>query len=90
MRGEVDLLYVTPERFRSPDFEQALAGLRVTRMAVDEAHCISQWARLPARLLAAGRVPPQAGGPPTIALTATATPRVAEDIVRLWACATRW
>lgn len=83
-RGELDLLYVTPERFRSPAFRDALPRLRIARMAVDEAHCVSQWGHdfrpdysrlgLYRRLL---------GSPPAVALTATATPRVAEDIVRL-------
>ncbi|MEZ6013802.1 MAG: ATP-dependent DNA helicase RecQ [Planctomycetota bacterium] len=82
-RGEYDLLFVTPERFRSAAFLAALPALRITRLAVDEAHCISQWghdfrpdySRLGlyrASLLA--RVP-------TVALTATATPDVADDIV---------
>ena len=42
VRNELDLLYVTPERFRSPDFQAALPGLRVVRMAVDETPCVSQ------------------------------------------------
>ena len=86
-RGELDLLYVTPERFRSPAFRALEAELPVTRLAVDEAHCISQWGhdfrpdysrlgRYRARL--AGHRP---GPLPTIALTATATPRVTRDIV---------
>jgi len=80
-RGRIDLLYVTPERFRSPAFLDALPRLPIARLAVDEAHCISQWghdfrpdySRLGAyrRLL---------GSPPTVALTATATPAVAADI----------
>ncbi len=82
-RGEFDLLYVTPERFRSPDFLERLPRLRITRLAVDEAHCISQWGhdfRPDYSRLARYRA--LLGNPPTIALTATATPRVAEDITR--------
>ena len=82
-RGEYDLLYVTPERFRSPLFLEKLDQLGITRLAVDEAHCISQWGHdfRPdySRLSEYRRL---LGDPPTIALTATATPRVAEDIQR--------
>ncbi len=79
--GELDLLYVTPERFRSPTFLELLPRMNVVRFAVDEAHCISQWGHdfRPdySRLAIARRL---AGDPPAIALTATATPRVATDI----------
>lgn len=80
-RGEYDLLYVTPERFRSPLFRELLPSLGITRLAVDEAHCISQWGhdfRPDYSRLSDYRA--LLGDPPTIALTATATPRVAEDI----------
>ncbi|MEM9380968.1 MAG: ATP-dependent DNA helicase RecQ [Planctomycetota bacterium] len=82
VRGDVDLLYVTPERFRQPDFGEALPDLPVTRLAVDEAHCISQWGhdfRPDYSRLGAYRS--RLGDVPTIALTATATPAVADDIV---------
>lgn len=82
VRGEFDLLYITPERFRSPVFRGLLSQLRVTRLAVDEAHCISQWGhdfRPDYSRLSEYRA--LLGDPPTIALTATATPRVAEDIL---------
>jgi ATP-dependent DNA helicase RecQ len=84
VRGELELLYVTPERFRSADFLAALPRLCVARLAVDEAHCVSQWGhdfRPDYSQLASYRA--RLGNPPTIALTATATTRVAEDIVRL-------
>jgi ATP-dependent DNA helicase RecQ len=83
-RGQWKLLYVTPERFRSADFQSILPRLRIVRMAVDEAHCVSQWGhdfRPDYSRLAEYRA--RIGNPPAIALTATATPRVAEDIVRL-------
>ena len=83
-RGELELLYVTPERFRSADFQAVLPRLRVVRLAVDEAHCVSQWGhdfRPDYSRLAEYRA--RIGDPPTIALTATATPRVAADIVEL-------
>ena len=80
-RGEFDLLFITPERFRQPDFQEALPSLEVSRLAVDEAHCISQWGhdfRPDYSRLGAYRA--RLGSVPTIALTATATPEVAEDI----------
>ncbi len=78
---ELRLLYVSPERFLSPLFSSALQRNRVALFAVDEAHCISQWGHdfrpeyreLLARFLAF----PSAR---RMALTATATPRVADDI----------
>ncbi|MCE9596240.1 MAG: RecQ family ATP-dependent DNA helicase [Planctomycetes bacterium] len=85
-RGELALLYVTPERFRSDDFAACLPSLRIARLAVDEAHCVSQWGhdfRPDYSRLAEYRS--RCGDPPTIALTATATRRVAEDIVRMLA-----
>ena len=42
-RGDYRLVYVAPERFRSPSFLSAIAGVRVPLLAVDEAHCISAW-----------------------------------------------
>jgi ATP-dependent DNA helicase RecQ len=83
-RGELALLYVTPERFRSSDFQTAMPRLKIARLAVDEAHCVSQWGhdfRPDYSRLAEYRA--RIGDPPTIALTATATPRVAQDIVEL-------
>lgn len=81
--GQYALLYVTPERFRKPEFLEVLAKRQVALLAVDEAHCVSEWGhdfrpdytRLDEfrRLL---------GNPTTIALTATATPDVQADIVR--------
>jgi len=81
-RGAYDLLYVTPERFRKPEFLNALATRRTLLLAVDEAHCISQWGHdfRPdySRLADIRR---HLGDPLTVALTATATPRVQQDIV---------
>jgi len=81
--GELDLLYVTPERFRSPAFQELEAKLPITRLAVDEAHCISQWGHdFRPDYSRLGLYRARLGNPPTIALTATATERVAGDIVR--------
>lgn len=79
--GEFDLLFITPERFRQPDFQEALPALRVSRLAVDEAHCISQWGHdFRPDYSRLGEYRKRLGAVPTIALTATATPEVAEDI----------
>ena len=81
-RGELDLLYVTPERFRSPRFLESIPRLQVERLAVDEAHCISQWGHdFRPDYSRLGEYRGLLGTPPTIALTATATPAVADDIV---------
>lgn len=75
------LLYVTPERFRSPAFLEALPDLRVERLAVDEAHCISEWGHdFRPDYWRLGAIRELLGNPPTMALTATATPKVAADI----------
>ncbi len=80
--GRFDLVYIAPERLRSPRFLEAVARTQVTLLAIDEAHCISQWGHdfRPdyARL---GELRKALGNPPTIALTATATPPVRQDIV---------
>ncbi|MCL4140040.1 UNVERIFIED_CONTAM: hypothetical protein GTU68_051038 [Idotea baltica] len=79
--GELDLLFITPERFRSPSFLNVLPNLNVTRLAVDEAHCISHWGHdFRPDYHRLGIYRQLLGSPPTIALTATATPDVAQDI----------
>ncbi|MEZ5965738.1 MAG: ATP-dependent DNA helicase RecQ [Planctomycetota bacterium] len=80
-QGEVKLLYVTPERFRTPGFLDTVRACGVSLFAVDEAHCVSQWGhdfRPDYRNL--GDIRAALGDPPCIALTATATPRVQTDI----------
>ena len=81
--GKFDLLYVTPERFRKPDFLAALESRHVVLLAVDEAHCISEWGHdfRPdyTRLTEIRKI---LGAPPTLALTATATPDVQQDIIQ--------
>lgn len=81
--GRYSLLYVTPERFRKEEFRAVLASRRVALLAVDEAHCISEWGHdfRPdySRLC---EIREWIGKPTTIALTATATPDVQRDILR--------
>jgi len=80
--GRYTLLYVTPERFRKPEFLDVLSKRDITLLAVDEAHCISAWGhdfRPDYTRLAELRA--LMGNPTTIALTATATPRVQADII---------
>ena len=81
--GHHCLLYVTPERFRKPEFLDVIAKRDIRLLAVDEAHCISEWGHdfRPdyTRLAEFRKI---LGYPATIALTATATPEVQQDIVR--------
>ncbi len=82
-RGQFDLLYVTPERFRKPDFVQHIRRRRIHLLAVDEAHCISQWGHdFRPDYTRLREIRSTLGQPTTIALTATATPDVQQDIVR--------
>ena len=80
--GELDLLYISPERLSAPGFWEALASWPVSFFAVDEAHCISQWGHdfRPDYLALSGLVErfPQC---PVAAFTATATPEVERDIL---------
>ena len=81
--GKYRLLYVTPERFRKPEFIQVIGRREVRLLAVDEAHCISEWGhdfRPDYTRLREFRS--LIGNPTTIACTATATPEVQADIVR--------
>ena len=84
LSGTGKLLYVSPERLEQQRFIEHFRRMRVGLIAVDEAHCVSQWGydfRPPyLRIAAIRQYQPQV---PLIALTATATPAVADDIVRL-------
>jgi ATP-dependent DNA helicase RecQ len=82
-RGEVKLLYLAPERFDYGNIAQRLNQLGVSLLAVDEAHCISQWGHdFRPSYLRVAEARKKIGSPPTVALTATATPEVREDICR--------
>lgn len=81
-KGDFKLLYVTPERFRKPEFLKAIEGRKIQLLAVDEAHCISQWGHdFRPDYSRVGEFRALLGNPPTIALTATATPEVQKDIL---------
>ena len=76
------IAYVTPERLGEPRFRERLASVRVALFVVDEAHCISQWGHdfRPA-YLGLGEAVRALGNPPVLALTATAPPKVKDDIL---------
>jgi ATP-dependent DNA helicase RecQ len=80
-RGELRLLYVAPERFNNERFLAQLAGVAIAVFAVDEAHCISEWGHnfRPDYLKLAQRAR-ELGAERVLALTATATPAVVDDI----------
>lgn len=86
IQGEYDLIYMAPERLMSTSGSRLLRQLDVARFAIDECHCISEWGhdfRPEYRML--GQLRDQFAGrfanTPIVALTATATPRVREDIL---------
>jgi ATP-dependent DNA helicase RecQ len=82
-QGEYELIYATPERMEKPEFVEALACVPggVKLLAIDEAHCISKWGHdLRPAYRRVGRFRRDLGSPPTIALTATATPAVRRNI----------
>jgi ATP-dependent DNA helicase RecQ len=82
--GELDLLYVAPERLMSPDFLQRLAELPIALIAIDEAHCVSQWGHdFRPEYAALGELRTHFADVPLIALTATADPHTREDIVHV-------
>ncbi|TCO05378.1 RecQ family ATP-dependent DNA helicase [Natronoflexus pectinivorans] len=79
--GEVKFLYLSPERLSTPVFLEKLQHLKVNLLAIDEAHCISQWGYdfRPGYLKIAD-VREHLPNVPVLALTATATPKVVDDI----------
>jgi ATP-dependent DNA helicase RecQ len=82
-RNQYKLLYIAPERFYNKEFKQVLKDIQVSLFAIDEAHCISQWGHdfRPSYLKLCEAIE-LVGNPPVMALTATATPEVREDIVK--------
>src|SRR5271167_1821985 len=81
MKGNLQFLFIAPERLRVPGFPEMLAKRKPSLIAIDEAHCISQWGhdfRPDYRML--GQYLPTLRPAPALALTATATPQVQKDI----------
>ena len=79
--GDVKLLYVSPERLGSELFQNKLRHMHVSLITVDEAHCISQWGYdFRPSYLEIANIRKLLPGVPVLALTATATPQVVEDI----------
>jgi ATP-dependent DNA helicase RecQ len=80
--GHYSLVYVAPERLRNSKFLDAIRSTPVQLLAIDEAHCISEWGHdFRPDYQRLGKFREALGGVQTIALTATATPRVRQDIV---------
>lgn len=80
--GALRLLYVAPERFGNDNFMRMLHGMPISLLAIDEAHCLSQWGHdFRPDYLRLGRVRQELGNPQTVALTATATENVRQDIL---------
>ena len=80
--GKIKILYVTPERFRIPEFAESIKNANISLLAVDEAHCISEWGHdFRPDYSRISEFREMIGNPLTIALTATATPEVQQDII---------
>ncbi len=83
VQGKTRLVYASPERLRNQRFMEALRGNSVSMVAVDEAHCISQWGHdFRPDYLRISQAIRTIGRPQIIALTATATEKVRSDIVQ--------
>src|SRR5688572_23974468 len=81
--GGGEILYLTPERFKDREFFEHLLTRKVALFIVDEAHCVSQWGHdFRPDYLTLGSVVKRLGRPPVLALTATATQEVRDDIAR--------
>src|ERR1035437_1025473 len=82
-RGDVKMLYVAPERFDVGSAAERLKEVGVSLLAIDEAHCISEWGHdFRPSYLRVAQVRERLGWPPAVALTATATQHVRADIAR--------
>ena len=83
--GEYRLIYVSPERLESQGFCSRLLGMHVSIIAVDEAHCVSQWGHdfRPSYRFISDFINKLERRPVVMALTATATERVKKDVINL-------
>nr|WP_246345737.1 ATP-dependent DNA helicase RecQ [Conexibacter arvalis] len=80
--GSATVVFAAPERFASVAFRNAIAQRSIALFVVDEAHCVSEWGHdFRPDYLRLAQVVADLGHPPTMACTATATPKVAEEIV---------
>lgn len=80
--GELDLLYIAPERLMSDEFLSRLSDIPIALFAIDEAHCVSQWGHdFRPEYIQLGRLRRHFPGIPLIALTATADPQTRNDIL---------
>ena len=81
-QGGIQLLYISPERFNAPGFLDYLKSLDISFFAIDEAHCISEWGHdFRPDYLSLAAIAREFPGVAIAAFTATATPKVADDIV---------
>jgi ATP-dependent DNA helicase RecQ len=82
--GRLDFAYVAPERLALDGFSSMLDGLKLSVIAIDEAHCVSQWGHdFRPEYLSLGDLGKRFPGVPRIALTATADPRTRTDVIKL-------
>jgi ATP-dependent DNA helicase RecQ len=83
LNGKYKLLYIAPERLSVSAFIKALTKIEISLIAIDEAHCVSQWGHdFRPSYLRISQMIEKIGRPPIIALTATATKEVRQDIVK--------
>lgn len=81
--GKYKFLYVAPERFRKKEFTDVIKSIKISLLALDEAHCVSEWGHdFRPDYSRVGDFRRLLGNPLTIALTATATPEVQDDILK--------